>query len=562
MDSALAQGQGPSTSKPHLGLVDWRWPGYSLFFLLLLLACYSLKRRKKRPDHGDTVPYTLPFLRSAIPFVFDGLLFLQNATRQFPYASTLRVAILRDEAYLVQGPKNVAEIFHSTHLGVTRAYSLVLKQCFGMDQKAVAAYLADSSGSRHKPIPGSSPRPRERISFMTHENLVSGLLQNGLGPTTERFRTHLTTSLQASVTGQAWTEGPDLARFFEHHHGSALIRAVFGGEILHQNPDFVRDLWQYDKGVMSLARRLPWFCIPKTYRLREKLLAAVRRWHSDAPTGTTAAEAAGEPHRDPGWATGMMRERYTTLLGANGQDEASVASTDLAFIWASVTNVIPSSMTLALHVFRSPKLVSSLRSSLSRLQSPTAVQDLETVPLLLSIYAETLRSTVQIHIPRSAPFNELHVGGVTIPRNKLILVNTRLSHMDERVWNTKDGTRPLEQFWAQRFLVDPSDESSGPTRKRPASAGPGDKAHGHVYFSTDGLEGAWIPYGGGQHACPGRVLAKRIMLLSTALLVSTFDVEILADEAALAFDSARFGFGVSKPCRPIRFRVRRRMQAL
>jgi len=171
------------------------------------------------------------------------------------------------------------------------------------------------------------------------------------------------------------------------------------------------------------------------------------------------------------------------------------------------------------------------------------------------MYAETLRFGVQIHIPRSAPYHDLHVDGITIPKNKLILINTRLLHMDEEVWNTKAGQQPLDRFWAERFLVDPRDETSGPTKKifRPAE-NPGRG----VYFSADGLEGAWIPYGGGQHACPGRLLAKRIMLLSTAFLVRTFDIEILADERAQTFGSPRFGFGVSKPAGPIRFKIRRR----
>ncbi|KAI3322050.1 hypothetical protein HD806DRAFT_536520 [Xylariaceae sp. AK1471] len=203
----------------------------------------------------------------------------------------------------------------------------------------------------------------------------------------------------------------------------------------------------------------------------------------------------------------MMRERYHTLLQATGQDKKSVASTDPALIWASVTNVVPSSMTLALQVFRSQSTLCTLKTSLSRLSSPPTTEELESIPLLLSMHAETLRFGVQIHIPRSAPYHDLHIGSVTIPRNKLIMANTWIMQTDEAIWNTKNGQQPLDEYWAERFLIDPSDETSGPTRKG-AKHSPELAKMNSKYFSTDALEGAWIPYGGGQHACPGRLLAK------------------------------------------------------
>jgi len=124
---------------------------------------------------------------------------------------------------------------------------------------------------------------------------------------------------------------------------------------------------------------------------------------------------------------------------------------------------------------------------------------LEQQHLLLSMYAETLRFGVQIHIPRFSPHKDLNIGNLRVPRGEMILVNTWLAHMDEGVWNTKGGAQPLDKFWPQRFLVDPKDPSSGPTKRkygacektsseRRSAEGP--------HFSTEGLDGAWIPFGG------------------------------------------------------------------
>jgi cytochrome P450 len=76
------------------------------------------------------------------------------------------------------------------------------------------------------------------------------------------------------------------------------------------------------------------------------------------------------------------------------------------------------------------------------------------------------------------------------------------------------------------------------------------------FFSVQGLEGAWIPYGGGYAACPGRHFAKRIILYTTALLVAAFEVEVLTDR--LEMDDRCFGLGTQKPKHEVKFRIRRR----
>lgn len=426
-----------------------------------------------------------------------------------------------------------------------------------METAAAKAYAADLSGARPKPIPGSTPgRPEDRIILITHKNLASGLLKDGLEPITQRFERSLFQSLQSLELGEVeWLDVPDLLTFFEHHLGSSIIRALFGDRLLDQYPNFLRDLWEYDKGVMTLTHRIPRFLAPRIYNIRGKLLEYVKGWHSSAiASPSNKHEPKTDSFLDPLWGTRMMRDRYPALLGATGQDKASVASADLAAIWASVTNVVPSSAALILQIFRSERLLSSLRDSLFSLpnfqqgdtdtdagfQAPST-KDLESIPLLLSMYAETLRFGVRIHIPRTAPYHELRIGSgslvAPVPKGALMIVNTWLAHTDE-VWDNKNGQRPLDEFWAERFLI-----SSGPSSyASDTTASSGDRCSGDsqhpkvtltgpakktaptssmsqvsragensglqqdekdmgtrsssVYFSTQGLEGAWVPFGG------------------------------------------------------------------
>ncbi|KAK8078601.1 cytochrome P450 [Apiospora saccharicola] len=216
----------------------------------------------------------------------------------------------------------------------------------------------------------------------------------------------------------------------------------------------------------------------------------------------------------------------------------------------SVSNVVPSSATLAIYILSDKALVSSLQSSLSSLSPDLLPKELESIPLLVSAYAEALRFGVHIHVPRNAPHHDVRVQGVTIPKDKLLFVNTYLAHNDEAVWNTRNGEKPLNRFCADRFLTDPSDPSSGPAKKMKQAAASG-KAKGGVQFSTEGLDGAWIPFG-------DRLLAKRIMPFTAALLLRYFDMELLVDGGKPSFHSPRFGLSVAMPTAPVPFRLRRR----
>lgn len=57
--------------------------------------------------------------------------------------------------------------------------------------------------------------------------------------------------------------------------------------------------------------------------------------------------------------------------------------------------------------------------------------------------------------------------------------------------------------------------------------------------------------------CPGRFLAKTVVLSTCALLASRFDVEILVD--SVERDKLRFGLGVARPKACIPARIRRRL---
>lgn len=179
----------------------------------------------------------------------------------------------------------------------------------------------------------------------------------------------------------------------------------------------------------------------------------------------------------------------------------------------ALANTVPCSLMTAIHVLRDSELSDRLRRDIDencgrdvecgggRSMDP---KKLSKNPLLSSIYAETLRLHMSVSIPVVPQHGELTLGKWQIPKASYGLIPVACCHTNKDVWNTRDGAHPLTSFWAERFMVDPDDALSGPIRPdakvavRKVRVDQEKKALDEVqpYFTTEGLEGSWIPYGG------------------------------------------------------------------
>lgn len=77
-------------------------------------------------------------------------------------------------------------------------------------------------------------------------------------------------------------------------------------------------------------------------------------------------------------------------------------------------------------------------------------------------------------------------------------------------------------------------------------------------FVTSTTAGHWFPYGGGARICPGRHFAKRAIMSVTAIMISMFEIEILAASEAMEMDSTGYGLGMQRPIGRVAYRIRKR----
>ena len=229
---------------------------------------------------------------------------------------------------------------------------------------------------------------------------------------------------------------------------------------------------------------------------------------------------------------------------------------------------------MVLEVVQRPGLLDRVRAEIaphmgdlsSDGQSQIDIDRLCQEPLVQSIYAEVLRAhngTVIARVPQIPNFS---IAGWLFPKDDPIIVSSYDTARVPSIWNqgTQDEPHPVDEFWPERFIVDPKDPASGPVlpniRARSlenSQADTHDKPQ-QPYFSLDGTTGSWVPYGGGSRMCPGRHFAKKELIVTMAMFLTAFEIELMPRDGWIQDDTRYFMFGVMHPKGPIPARIRRR----
>lgn len=204
-----------------------------------------------------------------------------------------------------------------------------------------------------------------------------------------------------------------------------------------------------------------------------------------------------------------------------------------------------------MEVIKDPSLLQAVRDEVTTVTttdpetgSPSIdSQKLVALPLLQSIFTETLRLRINFNIIRDVK-QSIKLDGHTIPRGSLLQAPMQVAHYNEAVWGTPN--HPASDFWAERHV----------------RIGDGNRR----VYSMAGGTASYFPFGGSANICPGRHLAKFEILTTIALVVSRFDIELVGwtnadgspSHRAAESDIRFCGAGAMPPDREMKIRWRRR----
>ena len=139
-------------------------------------------------------------------------------------------------------------------------------------------------------------------------------------------------------------------------------------------------------------------------------------------------------------------------------------------------------------VAKDPSLLQALREEVNtayatdpRTGSRTLnLQKFAALPLLTSVYSETLRLSMSFNVVRNVS-QTFTLDGYEIPKGALAQAPTLVAHYDEDVWGME--AHPASEFWAERHIkyTEEKDDSGNISRKR--------------VFDMGGRSGSYFPYG-------------------------------------------------------------------
>ena len=451
------------------------------------------------------------------------------------------------EVLVVTRPEDIVSVFKQSTSLNSKPYRKFVSNVFDIPAEFDTFFAADNTGLTHKGRSDAEIKPEWRVDYLMHTYVVQFMTGPNLELTAQRFTENLTSTFEADDISHEWKELDDLYVFVRNRLFHASVTAMFGEQIFKLQPDFCSQFWTFERNIPRLMKGLPRWMVKDAIEVRERCLGTIQQWnqyledHSDM-------EPEEPTKYDPVFGSELCQRRHKAFKKFPAMSDRAKACEDLSLLWASTANAIHASFWIVFRVLRDPNLLSSFLEDIEPAMEAASnesklisydTQKLISTPLVQSLYTETLRLHVAVMVLRGV-VNNVHLGKFTIPPGETLSIMSYPLHRDTSVYNTgaSEDEHPLDEFWAERFLRESEDS-------------PGQKV-----FCNKGLEGSWIPYGGGSNICPGRAFAKQEMLLMAALLVGNFDVELVGPHVEI--DWRFYGSGTMSVRGKQRFRIRRK----
>ncbi|XXH01840.1 hypothetical protein Hte_008202 [Hypoxylon texense] len=374
----------------------------------------------------------------------------------------------------------------------------------------------------------------------------------------ERYLTNLKHNAQALDIHEEWVQFPDLYTFLQGLVSSATIEALMGSKIFEIHPNIVDDFWTFERATPQFLRAFPRWLIPSKYKTRDRIFNTMKKLEELALQNISRLKLE-DPEWEPYLGSKFLRARHEYGQFLRPLPDNTKAWEKMGIMFAANANLLPSIFWYIFEALKDQDLQQRMIAEIQTCLPPDApdvgrnIASLMDQPLLQSAYAETLRLRVAIALPRTCEHSDFNLSGHRIKKDKLLIVLTWPVPEDEAAW-VQSGRPPskkgVDEFWADRYLIPKQTTKDGNCGKDGSS---------NYEFSLRGLSGRFMPYGGGQHLCPGRHYAKSQLIGTLAFFFSQYELELLQPTQSnkVQPDMRWFPSGSLPPNRRVPFRIKR-----
>jgi hypothetical protein len=356
-----------------------------------------------------------------------------------------------------------------------------------------------------------------------------------------------------------WKDIPDLYAFLEYHVSHAIAETLLGSSIISTYPEIITDLWIHIEATDQFFMGLPRFLIPKAYAARDRLLGAIRSWavESEALRKANAVNTTW----DPVAGSGLLQEREKLYGEMPGHGVEGRSAQTLGLLYGGTSLTVPVTFWLFFETLRSPglqqRVLTEINNHANQETQAYNFSQLSVRPLLQSLHAETTRMYSSNLAVREVITDSYALDAkYSVPKGTQVFISHKYAGQFTQGWSSirpQAVSKPLDTFWPERYLVSSNNNNN--------SNNASDRDGKREKFSDAGLSGSWTSFGGGEHKCPGRHFARNIGIVTLAVFMGVFEIEVSDLEGARALDpgNRQKAFGTMRPKERIGARIRRRV---
>jgi len=516
MDSllSLVEGLPPSMSQAPLVLGAVAILGTVSMVVWASSSGSSQQQKKLLQEHNaKRIPHVfsmIPYVGSAIDMGKQGVTaFIRKNSQALQNSPLFTATIVGDKCVFLADPQLLTMVFRPKYS--RNLDNLTVQKDFAKTVLTMNSQESDQTFDKN--LNKVSSKQYHQFLFKGEE------LERSITSVQETFHRDVMPSLVSNET--EWTSH-ELYRMV----ATAVFKATMGPVVSQafSNDECYELLHNFDKGVIPIYNGFPEFMTRPARDARDRLLDLLMS--------------------DDSWKTAspLFQARRANL----GISNAALSKSNLGLLWASVGNSIPAIFWMVLLLTEHPEAWETCRKQVEQVvasrkkadsnRTVFTLDELDKLTYIESAFWEALRMYQANFTPRTATEDFIFETGsqnYLIEKGTKIMVWWNVLHSDPGVFEKPEEYR-FDRF-VGKSKTDFSFADGKPLTHEPV-----------------------IPFGGGEHLCPGRKFVSYEARLFVAMLMQNFDIQLLAGETRPETDPAMVGIGVSQPTRDPKAQIRYR----